>query len=227
MSGFSGGQYMAVAAVPGMLVIGPAFHMYKEVAGGSNVAAVALTSISESAIFYGAETKNAQLAFNADAAQKGLKPIAKVQSQFNPIGGGLGLHIARNYLAMSGLRVLSSPCQDVLSMVNPSMPTLTRNVLGDFIANVVVSAMSAPLHQLYGFQVTQRVADVAAGSQTSMAESMKSFLKKQYLTPAGRISSVAARDVFLRVAYNATIFTVYGAIERAFVDHFPLKTWGF
>jgi hypothetical protein len=47
------------------------------------------------------------------------------------------------------------------------------------------------------------------------------FLKKQYLTPSGSISSVAGRDIFLRVIYNATIFTVYGAFERSCVSSWP------
>merc|ERR1711908_171801 len=102
---------MAVAAVPGMLVIGPAFHMYKDMCGGSSTAAVALTAMTESVVFYGAETKNAQIAFNQDAEKKAMKPLARIQSQYNPFGSGIGLHVARNYLAMSGLRILSQPCQ--------------------------------------------------------------------------------------------------------------------
>merc|ERR1711920_1120700 len=64
LKGFAGGQYMAVAGIPGFLVLGPTFRVYKDMCGGSNAAAVALTSISESVIFYGAETRNAQVAFN-------------------------------------------------------------------------------------------------------------------------------------------------------------------
>ena len=55
--GFAGGVPMAKAAVPGFLVLGPAFHMYKDLVGGSSTAAVGLTAISESLIFYGAEVK--------------------------------------------------------------------------------------------------------------------------------------------------------------------------
>jgi len=222
MSGFSGGQYMAVAAVPGFLVIGPAWHMYKDVCGGSAGAATALTAVSETLVFFGSETKNAQMAYNKDAETKGKKPIAKLQSPYVPFGPGVGLHIARNFLAMSGLRVFSQPCQDALAKTSPNMSSGTRVILGDGIANVFVAALSAPLHQLYGFSVTHRVAAAAeGGAQESMANAAKSFLRSQYLTPAGRLSSVALRDVFLRVAYNASIFSVYGAIERSFVSNWP------
>merc|ERR1740139_1740826 len=123
---------------------------------------------------------------------------------------------------MSGLRIFSSPCQDMIAKASPDMAAGKRAVLGDFIANVVVSALSTPLHQLYGFIVTSGAVEGAA--KEPFVSSAVGFLKRQYLTPAGRLSSVAARDVVLRIAYNAGIFTLYGSIDRAFVEHWP-KTW--
>jgi len=222
--GWGGGQYMAKAALPGFIMLGPVFHIYKDLCGGSSAAAVALTAVSESAIFYGSESKNAQVAFNQDAAKRGVAQIKNLQSQYNPIGPGIGLHIARNYLAMSGLRIFSKPCQEVLASAAPDMSVGTRGLLGDFIANVTVSAVSTPLHQLYGFSVTKGLAVAQESSvKESFVELSKQFLKKQYLTPTGGISSVALRDIFLRVAYNASIFTMYGAIERTFVAQWPSK----
>lgn len=222
MSGFAGGQYMMVAAVPGFLVIGPAFHMYREMCGGSIAMATMLTALSETTVFFGSETRNAQVAFNKDAEKRGAKPIAKLQSPYIPFGSGVGFHVARNYLAMSGIRVFSKPCQDVIEKACPAMGSGTRVILGDLVANIGVSALSAPIHQLYGFSVTHRVAAAAEGGvQASALEAAKGFMKSQYLTPAGRLSSVALRDVFLRVAYNASIFSIYGAIERGFVANWP------
>lgn len=224
LSGFSGGQYMAVAAVPGFLVLGPCFHVFKDMCGGSVAGGTALTALAETCVFFGSETKNAQMAFNQDAEKRGAKPIAKLQNAYSPLGPGLGvgLHMSRNFLAMSGLRVFSKPCQDGLQKVAPEMNATTRTILSDMIANIVVSSFSTPFHQLYGFSVTNRVAAAEAGGvQASMLEASKTFLRSQYLTPAGRLSSVALRDVFLRVAYNASIFTVYGSIERSFVAYWP------
>ena len=219
--GFQGGQFMAVAAVPGFLVLGPCFHIFNDLVGGNAAAAVGLTALAESGIFYGSETKNAQIAFNQSQERKGGPKILKLQSQLNPIGPGIGLHVTRNYLAMSGLRVFSKPCQDAISTVSPNMSSTAKGVLGDLIANIFVSAVSAPLHQLYGFSCTQRLLSGPESAQESFMTSSKAFLKAQYLTPAGRISSVAARDIFLRVAYNASIFTLFGSIERTFVSYWP------
>lgn len=221
---FAGGMPMAKAAVPGFLVLGPAFHMFKDLVGGSSVAAVGLTAVSESLIFYGAESNNAQIAFNQKAKLNNTPKIAKLYNPMNPIGGGFGLHVTRNVLAMSGLRVFSTPCQNVIAQMSGEngLSPNTRVILGDLVANIVVSAASAPLHQLYGWSVTTRAAEtkhtqpfVTAGIQ---------FLKSQYLTPSGSLSSIAGRDMSLRVVYNASIFTLYGFIERTLVSTWP-EAW--
>lgn len=230
--GFAGGAPMAKAAVPGFLVLGPAFHVYKDLVGGSSVGAVLLTAVSESAIFFGSEVNNAQATFNQNAkSSSSANGIAKVHAPMgNPFFGGgvgLGLHITRNILAMSGLRVFGGPCKDMINKIAPNALSETSSQIGgDFIANVVVSAVSAPLHQLFGWAVTTRVAN--DNTTESFRKGAIQFLKRQYLNEAGRISSVAGRDMFLRVAYNATIFTLYGFIERGLVQNWPdaLLLWG-
>ena len=216
---FAGGVPMSRAAVPGFLVLGPAFHMFKDLVGGSNVAAVGLTAVSESLIFYGAESNNAQVAFNQKAAVHNTPKITNLQNPLNPIGGGFGLHVTRNVLAMSGLRVFSSPCQQVIEKMSPDLTPTTRVVLGDLVANIIVSAVSAPLHQLYGWSVTTRAAETKHAQP--FVQAATAYLKSQYLTPSGSLSSVAGRDMFLRVVYNATIFTLYGFIERTLVSSWP------
>ena len=83
-----------------------------------------------------------------------------------PVGPGVSFHLARNVLAMSGLRVLSKPCQGGLQMVfektGIKMGDESRTILADMIANLFASALSMPLHQLYGFTVistSKRAAD--------------------------------------------------------------------
>merc|ERR1712070_398466 len=125
---------------------------------------------------------------------------------------------------MSGLRILSTPCQDMIGKAKPDMAPATKGILGDLMANVFVSALSTPLHQLYQASVTTWAADGAP--KGSFATKSIDFLKKQYLTPAGRLSSVAVRDTILRVSYNASIFTIYGQIERGLVKSWPeTLTW--
>ena len=219
---FAGGVPMARAAVPGFLVLGPAFHMFKDLVGGSSMAAVGLTAVSESLIFYGAESNNAQVAFNQKASLNKTPKITNLHNPLNPIGGGFGLHVTRNVLAMSGLRVFSTPCQNVIAQMNDNLSPNTRLILGDLVANIVVSAASAPLHQLYGWSVTTRAAE-SQHAETFGRAAIK-FLKSQYLTPSGSLSSIAGRDMSLRVAYNASIFTLYGFIERTLVSTWP-SSW--
>jgi len=255
-SGFAGGISPAIAAVPGFLVLGPVFHVFKDLAQSSS-AAVCLTAVCESLIFFGPETRNAQMAYNnslvptaAAASSSGsgsgsaVKPttpakqpqqmkLTNLQHPLKPWTGGisLGVHVTRNILAMSGLRVFSEPCQKGMAQLWPSLkdsPT-NLNIAGDLVANVVVSAFSAPLHQVYGWSVTLRAAaalDPAASKESFVVGAIK-FLKKQYLTPSGSISSVAGRDIVLRVALNATIFTMYGFIERSLVQNWSSITGTF
>merc|ERR1719498_380303 len=83
----------------------------------------------------------------------------------------------------------------------------TRHVAGDLLANVAVSALSTPLHQLYGFVVTQ-----PPEKRLSRANVLE-FFRSQY-PQNGQLSRVVGRDVLLRVVYNATIFTLFGAVDR-------------
>ena len=60
-----------------------------------------LTGVVETGIAYGAEAKNAQMA----TIEKGGKiPLERVQNPMVPWGPGVSLHIARNALAMIGMR---------------------------------------------------------------------------------------------------------------------------
>ena len=105
--------------------------------------------------------------------------------------------------------------------INPDLSLNAKVILGDLVANILVSAASAPLHQLYGWSVTTRVAH---GSATPFVPAAVAFLQSQYLTPSGGLSSVAGRDMVLRVIYNASIFTLYGFIERGLVQLWSERT---
>eukprot|EP00929_Paragymnodinium_shiwhaense_P070359 TRINITY_DN3563_c1_g2_i1.p1 TRINITY_DN3563_c1_g2~~TRINITY_DN3563_c1_g2_i1.p1 ORF type:complete len:317 (+),score=24.88 TRINITY_DN3563_c1_g2_i1:67-1017(+) len=215
---WGGGKYVACAALPGFLVLGPFYHMCKDITGGNAPAAVAMTSVAESCIFYGSETRCAQIAYNNVAQARNAPVISRLHSPYNALGSGVGFYTARNMLAMSGLRVMSTPCQGVIQRHFPSMPTHSQIIFGDFLANVCASTLSTPLHQLYGWSVTHRHASAAAGvSKESLLRGAVNFLRSQYFTASGHLKCTAGRDVLLRVAYNATIFTLYGSIERAVV----------
>lgn len=220
---FAGGHYMAIAACPGFLVLGPVFHVYNGLVDNSAAACV-LTGVTETAILYGSETRNAQIAYNNSfkgAAKNTTKILAEssMQNAFSSLGPGNVIHMARNIVAMSGLRVFSQPCQRIIESMAPSMSKDAKQVSGDFVANVGASILTAPMHQAYSFTCTERFADLKKeGSQYS---AITKYLKRQYLTEAGTISRIAARDVALRICYNATLFTMFGCLERVFVAYWP------
>jgi len=206
---------MAAAACPGFLVVGPMFHLYNGVVGNVGVACL-LTATNEAAIFCGSETKNAQVAFN-NAQPAGAPRIARLHNPLNPLGPGFHIMVLRNMVGMSGIRVFGEPCQQLVSKVAPSVPKQARQFLGDFMANVVVNAASAPIHQAYSYCATQGTLSKQEGAPVSVWQ----FLKKQYLTEQGTLSRIAARDIGLRVAYNGTIMTLFGMTERLAVAYWP------
>jgi hypothetical protein len=85
--------------------------------------------LDDSMVFYGSETRNAQVAFSNEAKTNGRPQIKSLQSPFNPFGRGFGLHALRNVLAMSGFRVFSAPCQDTLAKINPSISPSSKGLL--------------------------------------------------------------------------------------------------
>merc|ERR1719188_121976 len=84
--GWAGGIYPAMAACPQFLCLGPAYHLYASFAGVAG--GVVLTSATESAIVYGAETCNAQMAKN----QKTPGTFKTVHPSYKPFGPGAGIH---------------------------------------------------------------------------------------------------------------------------------------
>eukprot|EP00940_MAST-03C_sp_MAST-3C-sp2_P002342 g2342.t1 len=206
-----------IPAVPQFCVIGPMFHVFRDMFGGSSAAAVFATATCETLLAYGAETRNAQLAVCGKNAQ--------LHNPLRPFGPGVSIHLARNALAMSGLRVLSDPCRRSLStvcdMIGIKINDGVRTVVADLGANLIASALSMPLHQLYGFTVIEAAKRDNSKPKPSIREqitSAQSYLRRQFLVPgSNRISRLAWRDIVLRCSYNATIYTVYGAIERSSV----------
>jgi len=212
--GWTGGMYPAIAACPQFLTLGPVYHFYASFAGVAG--GVVLTSITESAIAYGAETCNAQMAANA----KTPGTFKTVHSSYKPFGPGVGIFIFRNIIATAGLRMFCMPCTSVIEGVCGKSNGFTQ-LGGDFGGNVCAACLSMPVHQLYGFTVTTPDLHVLSGSEKTAR--MVQFLKDQYLeTKDGRtrLSAVVPRDLFMRTMYVAVAYTMYSSLERTLV-----KTW--
>ena len=127
-----------------------------------------------------------------------------------PWGPGLGYHISRNIVGMSGLRVFSEPTANFLktSSVGKSFDPLTLQIGSDLICNILTSALTTPLHMAYTWRACN------PGDSKSVTD----ILRDQWMDK-GRIRPTVGRDIFLRVAYNASIFTLYGNIERTVISN--------
>ena len=214
-AGWTGGIFPAVAACPQSLCLGPAYHFYSSFAGVAG--GVLLTSITESAIVYGSETCNAQMAKNAESPGT----IKNVHSAFKPFGPGLGIHIFRNVIATAGLRMFCQPCTWAIEKAAGTSNAMTT-LGGDFAGNVCAACLSAPVHQVYGFTVT--TPELKGMPVAEQKDRVVQFLKEQYLDPqTGRLSSVVPRDLFMRSMYVAVAYTMYSSLERTLVAYWPKK----
>jgi hypothetical protein len=208
-AGWVGGAYPSIAAGPQYLCLGPMFHLYASLAG--NVGGVILAGCTETLCGYGAETKCAQLVVNRNG---GAIPSHRIQSIFKPFGPGVGINCIRNIIAMSGMRVMSKPMQDIFTRTTGSKSPLVA-CLADLSANCCAAGATMPLHMLYQYAATSH--DMWDRPLTQRLAGMREFLNRQYF-PNGRLSSVILRDTVLRMGFVATAFTLYQQVERAAVD---------
>jgi len=212
ISGWQGGLYPAIAACPQYLCLGPMYHLYASFAGTAG--GIVLTGITETAVLYGAETRNGQIAINA---VKNNIPAARLQSPFNPWGPGSIINCARNIFAMSGMRIIADPIGDrIAKMAGGKGPVV--QVASDLTANCVAAGITMPMHMLYQFTITSgpELWDKPRAEQTM---DMKNFLRNSYF-PGGKLSPVILRDLVLRAGYIASAYTLYMQIERASIAYF-------
>ncbi len=205
---------------PQFLAIGPLYHAYSSVAGPS--LAIIPTALTESAISYGSQARNAQMAYNAtvDASKR-----VALQQPWDPRGAGLPAHAMRNACAMSGVRVLTHPVELALTsgaaVLHVSLDTRSTATIADFVSSIISAAISMPFNQLFNFIVTTPAAARHAGIFVSCA----GFSNTQYLarSPVGRLqlSGTLLRDMFMRCFYIAPQLSTYSAIERLCASRCP------
>eukprot|EP00397_Hematodinium_sp_SG-2012_P015062 GEMP01015333.1.p1 GENE.GEMP01015333.1~~GEMP01015333.1.p1 ORF type:complete len:278 (+),score=47.14 GEMP01015333.1:51-884(+) len=214
--GWTGGAYPAIAACPQFLCLGPAYHVFYN-NGFGVFGAVTASSILETGIVYGAESKNAQLATNQKA---GRAVIAQPQRAYVPFGPGVFLHASRNIIATSGIRIFNAPVTNSLNAINEKYNAgLSKGAIafaGDFGANVISSALSMPIHMAYNFTVT--TPEIWKMGPKEKMGALSSYLVKQYMKD-GRISPLVLRDLGLRIMYLANAYTLYVTIERSLVSY--------
>lgn len=219
-AGWVGGLQAMPSACPQFVIMGPAFHLFREAFGGV-VPAVCLSGICETVISYPAQSRNAQMAFNLHQELTGTDLRARLSHPIVPWGPGVLIHMTRNVLAMSGLRVLSAPIQACISKLSRgALPPALHAIVGDFTASMAVACLTMPLSQLYNFLVVSTLCeDMTTAKQVTHAVE---FLSTSYLArnADGRISGLRPqvyRDAFMRMAYIATLFALFGCLERTSV----------
>jgi len=220
-SGWTGGTTVVLPSCPQFIVMGPLYHFLKAFTG-SAVPAVLLSALAETCISYGSQTVNAQMAFNTEQRLAGADYEVPLWNPFIPLGPGSFVHILRNIVSLSGLRIFSGPCQAGIRKLAGSR--LTEGMLqffGDFTASMGAAVCSAPLNQLYNFSVTS-MAFMAAG-MFERADLSLSFLFTQYSLRdldghVVGLSPTLGRDLVMRCAYVATLYAMFGAIERIFTS---------
>jgi len=227
IGGWTGGLACVPPSCPQFIVMGPLFHFLKELLN-SVLLAVICSAVAESCISYGSQTLNAQMAFNADQDLAGLNNQVELWNPFVPVGPGSSIHVLRNFVALSGLRVFSAPCQAGLAraakLCGLQLPKGPQQFFGDFIASMGAAILSAPLNQLYNFAVTSKTF-MGAGflekvtlSRAYLAETYLVFDEGNYLEG---ISPTLGRDLFMRCAYIANLYALFGLIERLAVALWP------
>lgn len=219
-SGWTGGLAPVLPSCPQFCVMGPLFHFLKE-ALGSVAAAVCVSAIAETGISYGSQTLNAQLAFNREQLQTGRGAEVPLWNPLIPFGPGSTVHVARNIVALSGIRIFARPCQALirrlLAVTGLGLPDGLRQFLGDFVASLGSAILSAPLNQCYNFAVTSQA--YVDGTYAERAEELAGFLSRSYLVhdDSGSLvglSPTLGRDLLMRCAYVATLYAIFSTIER-------------
>ena len=200
--GYAGWGAPTLFSCPQFLAMGPLYHAYASVVGAN--LAVLPTALTESTISYGAQARNAQIAYNFTVPT--TKHVA-LQRPWDPRGAGFGPHVMRNACAMSGIRVLSPP---IRTFVGADGAGAMMGFAADFIASIAAAAISMPFNQLFNFLATAPPSIHSDGLLLSCSR----FLRRQYLTRTGTLSPTIVRDAFMRCAYIAPQLSTYVAIER-------------
>ncbi|KAF4665718.1 hypothetical protein FOL47_004458 [Perkinsus chesapeaki] len=213
-SGWVGGLWPSVPAIPQFCVLGPMYHLYASLLGQQ--AALVCTGKNDTPLTF---MKNAEVAYNQYVPRKDR--LTNLTPAFKPIGPGAFMHAVRNALGMCGMRVFAAPLDEHMRHVirNPQ----ASRMVSDFIASCMSGALSMPFNQLYNFFVTSKEARESTRLQrVSLATN---FLRAQYFTVtesgAIRPSRIMLRDMGMRCLYAGTLFCIYATIERTLVENWP------
>mmetsp|Transcript_17861 Transcript_17861/g.50364 ORF Transcript_17861/g.50364 Transcript_17861/m.50364 type:complete len:304 (+) Transcript_17861:131-1042(+) len=243
-AGWTGGFAPAIVACPQFMALGPVYHtlngtfrrnLFPGSEGGGHAFLPSLmaccgAAICETCLTYGSQSRNAQMAYNNSmvlfsSVEEGARVRLKLNKMTRIYGPGAGPAYFRNLLSIASVRAISPCVRERVQL--PGVGDSTKAVLCDMSCSVMVSTMTAPLHQLFNFMVTTpQAGTLPRRERWNLAIG---FLKQQYLVPkpredfmkpqeyTSRISKIAFRDFVMRTSYVTAVFTMYMAIERTLV----------
>merc|ERR1712150_382830 len=142
---------------------------------------------------------NAQIQYNA--TQKSSNRI--VLTPATQIGGaGFGCHVARNAVAMMGIRQFAPYSRDLVSRLTPNVERYGGKegvaVVADFGASSFAAALSMPFNQAFAWMVCTPT--VWNRSVVSRSRTVVQHLAKSYQQQGLRL---LVRDVGVRMNYTA------------------------
>jgi len=217
-NGWTGGTAPLIPSCPQWCVMGPLFHVLSAISG--TVIAVFMSSMCETFITFGSQALNAQMAFNLEMELAGSDLRAPLFNKFQPVGPGATWNYVRNIVALSGIRIFSRPCQTFLAKVTGgALPQALQTFLGDFTASMGAALCSAPLNQCFNYAITNPEY-IYSNSTSERLGMLVAFLSRSYFSygPNGEflgLTGTLLRDMGMRCAYMATLYTLFGCIERS------------
>lgn len=212
---YRGGLAPMPASMIQFSAVGPLYHILNPYTGP--VGAVALSAGVETAVIFGPERRNVQLAFNESTS---VDRRVALKSYFKPWGAGVLALYGRNFVANSGIRVLSDPLASVVRRAFDAFGATPGDgvckVAGDFLSSLACGAGSLPFNQAFYFSNTSKEMQEAK-SLSSRRVLVISFLRSQYFTGSGGVSRILARDMAIRSSYIGVLFTLFAGVERVVV----------
>ena len=214
--GWIGGKWPAIPAIPQFVILGPMYHFYSTLT--NPYAALLLTGVTETVFTFGANARNAEVAFNTQASPD--RQIKHFTQPWRFWGPGSVAHAGRNTIAMCGMRLLSDPIFDWMLLHSNWSVTATRTA-ADFSASMITGALSMPFNQLFNFYAT--TANAKQLTTTQRIHLGLSFLRSQYTRRDAhgrlRLSPIMLRDLVMRSVYASCLFGIYVTIERNLVSN--------
>jgi len=210
LGGFRGGFWPVIMAMPQFAAIGPVYHAAKD-ATSSALFATSTAAFAESLFTYAAQSRNAQIQYNATRSAGQHIPVMGLSWPFGP---GFGFHVVRNVFAMMGIRIFSPYSLEAVKCLPLGLPREVQFILADLTSSVTAASLSMPFNHIFSWVVC--TPELKKLSMQGRLRACFSFLYTNYSEQGARL---LIRDMATRWSYTACLFTLYHALERQVLAH--------